>query len=64
VVPFLLAVLPSAGVLFLFWLAIKALVEADRRERLAQARLEHPQKGAGKPARAVESPQDHDGDGA
>jgi threonine/homoserine/homoserine lactone efflux protein len=43
VVAFLLAVLPSAGVLFLFWLGVKALVEGDRRERLAQARIERRQ---------------------
>lgn len=36
----LLALLPSAGVLFIFYLAIKALVEADRRERVAAARYE------------------------
>jgi threonine/homoserine/homoserine lactone efflux protein len=38
--PFLIAVIPSAGVLFLFWLAIRAILEADRRERSAQARIE------------------------
>ena len=38
--PFLIAVIPSAGVLFLFWLAIRAILEADRRERAAQARIE------------------------
>jgi len=37
---FLIAVIPSAGVLFLFWLAIRAILEADRRERSAQARIE------------------------
>lgn len=36
----LLALVPSIGVTVLFWLAIKALVEADRRERAAQARIE------------------------
>lgn len=36
----LLAILPSAGVLFIFWLGIKSLVEADRRERKAQAHWE------------------------
>jgi threonine/homoserine/homoserine lactone efflux protein len=40
VVEFLLAVLPSAGVLFLFYLGIKALVEADRREGATQDRIE------------------------
>lgn len=37
---FLLALVPSVGVLFLFWLAVRALVQADRRERAAQARYE------------------------
>jgi hypothetical protein len=50
VVAFLLAVLPSAGVLFVFYLGIKALVEADRRERLAQARIERAQDGAARSA--------------
>jgi hypothetical protein len=40
VLEFLLALVPSAGVLLLFWWVVKGLVEADRRERLAQARLE------------------------
>ncbi len=39
-VDFLLAVLPSAGVLFIFWVGMRALLGADRRERLAQARIE------------------------
>ena len=37
---FLAAVLPSVGVLLIFWIAIRALVQADRRERSAQARIE------------------------
>jgi len=36
----LIAVVPTAGVLFLFWVGIRALVQADRRERQAQARIE------------------------
>ena len=39
-IPFLIAVFPSAGVLFLFWIVIRALLQADRRERVALARLE------------------------
>ena len=34
----LLALIPSIGVLFLFVVAIKAMLEGDRRERTAQAR--------------------------
>jgi hypothetical protein len=34
----LLALIPSAGVLFLFVVAIKAMLEGDRRERAAQAK--------------------------
>lgn len=37
---FLVAVIPSAGVLLLFVLGIRALVHADRRERIAQARFD------------------------
>jgi threonine/homoserine/homoserine lactone efflux protein len=37
---FLIALLPSIGVLFIFWIGIRALVQADRRERAAQARIE------------------------
>ena len=36
----LLALIPSVGVLFLFVVAIKAMLEGDRRERAAQARWE------------------------
>jgi hypothetical protein len=34
------ALVPSIGVLALFWIAIRAMVQADRRERMAQARIE------------------------
>lgn len=37
---FLIALFPSIGVLFIFWMGIRALVQADRRERAAQARIE------------------------
>ena len=38
-----IALIPSLGVLFLFVLAIRAMLEGDRRERAAQARwdLDH-----------------------
>ena len=35
---FLEAIIPSLGVLFLFWLTIRALISADRGEREAEAR--------------------------
>jgi threonine/homoserine/homoserine lactone efflux protein len=40
VVAFLIALLPSVGALFIFWMGIRALLEADRRERAAQAGFE------------------------
>jgi heme exporter protein D len=39
----LLALIPSVGVLFLFVIVVKAMLEGDRRERAAQARLEREQ---------------------
>jgi hypothetical protein len=36
---FIGAIIPSAGVLFIFWLGIRAMLQADRRERAAIARL-------------------------
>jgi hypothetical protein len=44
---FLIAVVPSVGVTFLFVLGIRALIHADRRERIAQARFEAEQDAAG-----------------
>lgn len=34
------ALVPSIGVGLLFWFAIRAVVQADRRERMAVARLD------------------------
>ncbi|GAB3596002.1 hypothetical protein GCM10027446_22210 [Angustibacter peucedani] len=39
----LLALVPSAGVLFLFVVAVRAMLLGDRRERAAQARWEKQQ---------------------
>ncbi|NTW42253.1 MAG: hypothetical protein HGA44_20640 [Cellulomonadaceae bacterium] len=36
----LAALVPSAGVGFLFWLAIRSIIAADRQERAAIARLD------------------------
>jgi hypothetical protein len=45
-VDYLTAIVPSVGVLFLFVLAIRAMFQADRRERLAQAQLERQERAA------------------
>ena len=39
-IPALLAIAPSAGVLFLFWFAIKSIIQADHQERLAFERAD------------------------
>jgi hypothetical protein len=36
----LVAIVPSIGALFLFWVALRAILQADRRERLAVARAD------------------------
>jgi threonine/homoserine/homoserine lactone efflux protein len=46
-VKYVAAILPSAGVVFLFWLAIRAVFEADRRERAAEARERRAAREAG-----------------
>jgi len=38
--PYLAALIPSAGVGFLFWLVIKNMIEGDRKERLAHSQWE------------------------
>ncbi len=38
--PYVAALIPSAGVGFLFWLVIKNMIEGDRKERLAHSQWE------------------------
>jgi hypothetical protein len=45
IVPVLAAVLPSLGVGALFWLAMRALMNADRSERMAMARMDAAERG-------------------
>jgi hypothetical protein len=45
------ALLPSAGVAFLFYLVIKAMLEGDRSERLAHSKWEADQERAAAEAR-------------
>ena len=35
--PYIAAIIPSAGVGFLFWVVIKNMIEGDRKERLAHS---------------------------
>ncbi len=44
--PYVAALIPSAGVGFLFWLVIKNMIEGDRKERLAHSQwdAEHPEE--------------------
>lgn len=45
------ALMPSAGVAFLFYLVIKAMLEGDRRERLAHSQWEADQEPSTSTAR-------------
>lgn len=38
--PYLAALLPTCGLLYLFWMVMKHIVEGDRRERQAQSQWE------------------------
>jgi hypothetical protein len=44
------ALMPSAGVAFLFYLIIKAMLEGDRRERLAHSQWEARQASSTSPS--------------
>jgi hypothetical protein len=41
------AVVPSIGVGLIFWFVVRALVNADRTERAAIARMDADERGAG-----------------
>jgi threonine/homoserine/homoserine lactone efflux protein len=49
--PYLAALLPTVGVAVLFYFVIKAILEGDRRERLAQSKWEKLQDREDKKAR-------------
>ncbi|WP_448059023.1 hypothetical protein [Cellulomonas hominis] len=58
ILPVLAAVVPSLGVGILFWLAIRALVNADRTERAALARMDaRDRRAAAEDNRAVDETQ-------
>ncbi len=54
----LAALIPSAGVGFLFYLAIRAIIGADRKERAAMAALDAAERGKAPetPARKNDAP--------
>ena len=51
------AVVPSVGVGLLFWFALRAIIQADRRERAAIARLDAEESAQA----AGTAPKDPDG---
>ncbi|WP_454050906.1 hypothetical protein [Cellulomonas sp. Marseille-Q8402] len=53
--PALAALLPSVGVGLIFWLVIRALVNADRSERAALARMDAEDARADKTENPAES---------
>lgn len=54
------ALLPTAGVAFLFFLVIKAMLEGDRRERLAHSKWEADQERTASPARQSNNVDEQD----
>jgi len=52
--PALAALLPSVGVGVIFWIAIRALVNADRTERAALARMDREDADRANEAQKVE----------
>lgn len=54
------ALLPSAGVAFLFYLVIKAMLEGDRNERLAHSKWEADQERPAPPANQSADIEDRD----
>jgi hypothetical protein len=45
--PYIAALIPSAGVGFLFWLVVKNMIEGDRKERLAHSQWDAQQAERG-----------------
>jgi hypothetical protein len=54
------ALLPSAGVAFLFYVVIKAMLEGDRRERLAHSKWEAEQEHSTSPTRQSNNVDERD----
>lgn len=54
------ALLPSAGVAFLFYVVIKAMLEGDRNERLAHSKWEADQERPAPSAKQSNNADDED----
>jgi hypothetical protein len=60
VTEFFVSLVPSLGVLFLLWVSLRAILQADRRERVAKARLDAEHESSpveGRPGTAGEARQ-------
>ena len=54
--PYLAALIPSAGVGFLFYIVIKNMVEGDRKERLAHSQWEREHESTSLDAKNSDNP--------
>ena len=54
------ALLPTAGVAFMFYVIIKAMLEGDRNERLAHSKWEAGQERSAPPAERPNNAEDGD----
>lgn len=54
VLPYVLALVPTVGVGTLFYFLIKAILEGDRRERIAQAKWEADRKAQEAAAESID----------
>lgn len=64
VYPYVAALLPTIGILFLFYVVIRNVLEADRRERRAQAEWEAARAREEAPPRSQSEPRRAGGDHA
>ncbi|WP_169166483.1 hypothetical protein [Cellulomonas taurus] len=56
--PALAAIIPSVGVGIIFWVAIRALMNADRSERAALARMDAEERSVNQPTDDESRPAD------
>lgn len=58
--PAIITLIPSIGILYLFWYVMKHIVEGDRRERLAHAQWEQEQEKLNSAERPSSGPSPKD----